>query len=99
MPMEMILKLVGIEIHRCERQPGEQSHAAGELRFHNVAHMALHMAVEIRTDRLMDITDAKRLVVGQKGFIPECGVEKKVPGGQRAQPWREPGFLPHEVLV
>ena len=48
---------------------------------------------------MMDLTDAKRLFIGQKGLIPEGGVEHHVPRGQRAQPWREPGFVPHEVLV
>jgi hypothetical protein len=44
------------------------------------------MAVEIRTNRLMDLTDAIRLVIRQKGLIPKGGVENNVPGGQRTQP-------------
>ena len=36
MPVETILKLVGIEIDRCECQPGKQSHAAGNFRLHNI---------------------------------------------------------------
>src|SRR5713226_10400028 len=99
MPMEVILKLVRIGIHRRERQPWEQSHAAGDLRLHNIADVALDMGVEIRTNRLMDITHAKRLVVGKNGLIPKRRVEKNISGCQHAKPLRESRFLPDKILV
>src|SRR2546422_909528 len=99
MPMKMILKLVRIGIHRRERQPWEQSHAAGDLRLHDIAHIAADMGVEIRTDRLMDITHAKRLVVGKNGLIPKRRVEHNISGGQHTKPLREPWLLPDTILV
>src|SRR2546426_12682588 len=99
MPMEMILKLVRIRIHRRERQCWEQSHAAGDLRLHDIAHIAADMGVEIRTDRLMDITDTKRLVVGKNGLIPKRRVEHNISGSQHTKPLREPRLLPDDILM
>src|SRR2546425_9390269 len=57
------------------------------------------MGVEIRTNRLMDVTHPERLVVRENGLIVERRVEKKLPCGQHAKPLREPWSLPGKILV
>src|SRR5712692_11477844 len=95
----MILELVRIGIHRREREPWEQSNGASDLRLHNVAHVALDVTVEIRTNRLMNVTDAKRLFIRQHGLIMERRVEQKVSWCQHAEPLCAPRFLPDKILV
>ena len=67
---------------RRERQPGEQPHGAGELRLHEIAHIAVDIGVKIWTYRLMDVTHAKGLGVRQDGLIPERRVEHNIPWGE-----------------
>src|SRR6266853_3540452 len=59
----------------------------------------LPLGVEIRTQRLMNVTHPERLGVGENGLIPERRVEKKLPCSQHAKPLREPWALPDHILV
>ena len=88
---EMILKLMGIGVHRRERQPGEQPNRGGDLCLHDIAHVAVDMGVEIRTNRLMDVTHTERLVVREDGLILERRVEQKLPAVSTPSRCASPG--------
>ena len=88
-----------IGIHRRDRQPGEQPDRGGDLCLHDIAHVAVDMGVEIRTNRLMDVTHPERLVVRENGLIMERRIQKKLPCGQDTKPLRESWVLPDKILV
>jgi hypothetical protein len=90
---------VRIGIHRPERQPGEEPDRPGDLRLHEIAHVAADLGIEVRTNRLMDGTHPERLGVWEQGLILESRVEHHLPGGQHAQPAPEPWALPDDILV
>src|SRR5712692_1485766 len=100
MPTEMILKRMRIRIPRRERQTWEpQPNGSSDLRLHDIAHVAVDMGVEIRTNRLMDGTHAKRLLVRQQRLIPERGVNHNVPWCRHAKPLRGSRCGPRPILV
>jgi len=73
------------------------SDRASDLGLDDFAHVAVDMGVEIRTQRLMNVTHPERLVSGSMASYRTSVLEKKLPATQHAKPLREPWALPDHI--